>query len=119
MPKLRNEEQLRLAVAAQQTRPDLKGLDEQQRMAAQIRWVAEWQGRSLPLGGDRAQWWEQSKTQHSKLLKAARHSTSLFKRPAESYAVAAVPGSFPPAAGAAACLTQPTAETAIATTAIP
>jgi hypothetical protein len=61
-------------LAAEDTRPDLTGLTEQQKATAQEQWVAKWAGPPLALDADRAEWWKQVKKQHGKLVKAARRS---------------------------------------------
>ncbi len=76
MPRVRTEEQLKLALDAP-PRPEKKdaGGDKARWRELQRDWVATWSGRLLDEDvGDKAwlEWWRQSKTQHKALLQASR-----------------------------------------------
>ena len=75
MPRVRTEEQLKLALDAP-PRPEKKdaGGDPTRWRELQRDWVAAWHGRLLEAdASDKAwlEWWRQSKTQHKKLVQIA------------------------------------------------
>ena len=69
MPKRCAEEQLQLAWATRETRPDQKQFkgDDDGWHRAQTGWVESWDGNPLADEARRAAWWKESKKQHGKL----------------------------------------------------